>query len=258
MISITVTPNLTGVTISGDVEDLRQLVDAFHLITVYETDKDYAQYSSMSHRVLGVCYDLRHASMGQRDAFLIENAMNRDLMKAHNLVTSESNVYFRCRVLLPEMMYVMLALNELVIRRAEILNKRKTRSYSLHQPAVIWDELIAIIRLFQAQFAKSMRAVLTEQGYNRWQKLMTKDYVYINSMVRQFLDVLNIDWLKWSREKRLKQLLKTADRLTDFHGDADHREILLVVEEGARLYGMPQSEVMLEGMDYPDEDTIEW
>lgn len=258
MLTVDLTPNLTGVTISGDIEDLQQLVDAFHFIVADEQDKDYAYYASMCIRVLGVCYDVRHASMGDREATLVENGMNRDLMKFHKLVTAEHNVYYRCRVLLPEMMFVMLALNQLAVRRAIIVSKQKMGSISLRHPLALWDEEISVIRMFQAQFAKALRMALSEQSYVRWLKLMNDDIVSVSSMARQFLDVLNLDWLEWSREKRAKQLVKLADRLTRYHADPDYKEILQVVMEGAREFGVHPSDMELEGFHYPDEETIIW
>jgi hypothetical protein len=258
MLNIELTPNLTGVTISGDIEDLQQLVDAFHFIVADENEKDYAYYESMCIRVLGVCYDVRHASMGDREALLIENGMNRDLMKFHKLVSSENNVYYRCRVLLPEMMFVVLVLNQLAVRRAIIVSKQKMGSISLRHPLALWDEEISVIRLFQAQFAKAIRGVLSEQSYARWLKMMNDDIVSVSGMARQFLDVLNFDWLEWSREKRTKQLVKLADRLTHYRADADYKAILQVINEGARSFGVHPSDVELEGFDYPDEEQIEW
>lgn len=65
MIRVSNTEDLTGVTISGDFYDLEQLTDALHDITVSdmeELDKRSEPYVNISMRVLGLCYDIRHAS----------------------------------------------------------------------------------------------------------------------------------------------------------------------------------------------------
>lgn len=61
MISVQSTPNLTGVTISGDYDDLYSLVEAFHEITINEYSEKHHKYIGISIRVLGLCYDIRHA-----------------------------------------------------------------------------------------------------------------------------------------------------------------------------------------------------
>jgi hypothetical protein len=59
MLTIKSTSNYAGVTISGDINALSRLVDAFHEITVDEYFKHTA-YINISIRVLGLCYDEHH------------------------------------------------------------------------------------------------------------------------------------------------------------------------------------------------------
>ncbi len=77
MITITNTPNLTGVTISGDFNDLYNLVEAFHEITINEYSEKHHRYIEISTRVLGLCYDIRHAYQGDREIELMEAAKER-------------------------------------------------------------------------------------------------------------------------------------------------------------------------------------
>ena len=58
MIRVTNTPNLTGVTVSGDFDDLDALVDALHDVTYSEYDEHLTaktqRYLNISLRVLGL------------------------------------------------------------------------------------------------------------------------------------------------------------------------------------------------------------
>ena len=65
MISIRNTENFTGVTIRGDFDDFYSLVEAFFEITIDEFSEKYQKYISASTRLLGICYDIRHAYMGE-------------------------------------------------------------------------------------------------------------------------------------------------------------------------------------------------
>ena len=55
------TPNMTGVLLSGDPEDFRALYDALHMI-IGDAGDEVEDRPAI--RVLGVCYDIRHAFMG--------------------------------------------------------------------------------------------------------------------------------------------------------------------------------------------------
>ena len=78
MISIKNTANMTGDTISGDYDDLYNLVDAFHHITISEYDDKHQQYVETSTRVLGLCCDIRHAYQGGREVELVDNHMTEE------------------------------------------------------------------------------------------------------------------------------------------------------------------------------------
>jgi hypothetical protein len=254
MISIKNTPNLTGVIISGDFDDLYNLVEAFYAITVNEYSENHQEYLKVSIRVLGLCYDIRHAFMGDREVELVENHMTEDKMKWHSLIAPKSNVYYKCNCLYPEMFFVMLALNELV--KLRIRDLAKTSYKEAMDKKVVWDSTIAIIRLFQAEFAKCVKATLTEGSFARWLNVMNNDYIGIETIAGQFIDLLNIKYLRMTKEKRLKNLSSIAKRIAEFRYDNDHKEIKEAVAEGAREHGCEPEDLSLEGIEYPE--GIEW
>ncbi|KUO51105.1 MAG: hypothetical protein APF76_16560 [Desulfitibacter sp. BRH_c19] len=85
---------------------------------------------------------------------------------------------------------------------------------------------------------------------------MNKDYIGIEGIVGQYVDLLNIKYINMDREKRLKNLTKIAKRIVEFSSDDDHREIKEVVVKAAKEYGCPEEHIRLEGIEYPDE--IRW
>ena len=162
MITIKNTPNLTGVTISGDVDDLYNLVEAFHEITINEYSEKHHQYIDISTRVLGLCYDIRHAYQGDREVKFVDNNMTEEKMKWHSIITPKSNVYYSCNYLYPEMFFVMLALNALVKLRIMDLTESGYIYKGAMDKKVIWDETIATIRLFQAKFVQIAKESITQ------------------------------------------------------------------------------------------------
>ncbi len=106
--------NLAGITISGDFHDLEMLVDAFYAVTIDEDNEKYAEYFHNSTRVLGLCYEIRHAMQGDRDIVFVENGLNDLIMQYQKIRAPLKNVYFSCNYLYPEMCFAVMAINELI------------------------------------------------------------------------------------------------------------------------------------------------
>ena len=70
MLSVKTTENLAGVTVSGTYWDLNALYDA--LTNVIGEEESYPEFEACRIRVLGLCYDIRHAYQGDRNRGKIE------------------------------------------------------------------------------------------------------------------------------------------------------------------------------------------
>ena len=66
------TEHLTGVTIQGDLQDFYELTESIYRITGIVDDPTSAYYG-VRNTLLAICYDIRHAYMGDRDIFTVEN-----------------------------------------------------------------------------------------------------------------------------------------------------------------------------------------
>lgn len=253
MITIKNTENLVGVSISGDFNDLDRLVEAFYTITIDEFAEKNKRYLNISNRILGLSYEVRHALQGDREIELVENGMDEEKMKFHSIITPRSNVYYKCNYLYPEMFFVVLALNELVRVRIKELTKTKYIYNEALDKNVIWDETISVIRSFQAQFTKCLKEVLTPVSFSRWLKFMNSDYIYIEDIKDQYLDMLNIKYIHMSKEKRLKNLNTIAKRIIEYSNDSEYCEIREVIIQGAKDYGCHEADIRLKGIEYPDE-----
>ncbi|MCB8818349.1 DUF6904 family protein [Desulfosporosinus shakirovi] len=91
MLKVSATENLAGVTISGDQSDFETLYDSLHEIVGDEEDHPYHEGARL--RVLGVCYDLRHALMGDREIIMI-----KDYAWLENYITQYLDV-LKCKIL---------------------------------------------------------------------------------------------------------------------------------------------------------------
>ena len=257
MISIRNTENLTGVTVRGDFEDLYNLVEAFHEITIDEDAKKYREYIGISTRLLGTCYDIRHAYMGDREIVLVDNNLSEEAMKWHETIAPKQNVHYQCNLLYPEMIFAMIAINELINVRIKIITKKKflLANEYIHKN-VIWDQTITILRDFQRAFSQCVRETIPPNSYSRWLGLVTDQYAHLYSITGQYIDLINIWYINMTKEKRLKNFMVMTKRIGDFESDKDHYEIERVVALAAKEYACAESDIEIKGIDYPED--IEW
>ena len=257
MISIRNTENLTGVTISGDFGDLFALVDSFHDITIDEYSEKYHEYIEASTRMLGICYDIRHAYMGDREIALVDNNLDEDKKKWHSIKAPNQNVYYECNCLYPEMIFAMITINELINVRIKALTKKNSLSYDLYiDKKVIWDKTITVLRGFQRAFTECVRETLTPNLYLRWLSSISKPYVPIHLMAKQYLDIINLKYIDMPKERRLKNFTAITRRIADYWNDDEYHEVKRGIAQAAKIHGCAESEIALRGVDYPDE--IEW
>jgi hypothetical protein len=180
---------------------------------------------------------------------------HREVIRRDNGINGE-NVYYSCKYLYPEMCYAMMALNKLIKIRACKLAKKRYDIETHENPFVLWDSATASIRGLQTAFAECLREHLTQNTFTRWMNLMHEGASYVSDMVGQFLDVLNVQYLEYSTEKRKKELAKIAKRLAECYRDKEYLEIKSLVIQGAKDLGCAEEEIRFTDFDYPDD--IDW
>lgn len=243
MIRIQNTPNFTGVQTTGDIHDLEELYDALHSIVGEEME--YARYDAVRLRVLGVCYDIRHAMMGDRGAQHVPNGLDRESLKRLSIAGSEMNIYLSFETYWPEMIFVCYALNDFIY-----LYEKNHQTHG-------WDATIATVRKFQAATATCLQETLTTNKFAQLKKYFTPHSVWhtnkYEGYATQYLDMLNIKFLQMDRPKREKNLSIFAKRLAE--QDQQYLRERTAIHEFARETGLQPDEVRY-SKEYPED--IEW
>lgn len=239
MIQINHTPNFAGVTVTGDYYDLDELYDALH--EVVGEEGEYDAYDDARIRVLGVCYDLRHAKMGDREYHYLDHGVDEDKMKMMGIVGPTRNLYLSFNIIYPEMLFVTMALNNFIDIR-----KRK-----LKHPD--WDEAIAVVRKFQATFIESLSDIISERRFNMMVNNMNAYSLDFSNYFTQYLDVLNIRYLEWDKDNRVQNISRIAKWLAE--QGKEYQETKAAVTDTANRLGGHPSEYRLRG-EYPDE--VDW
>lgn len=213
MIFIRNTPNNAGVAIYGDYNDLEGLYEALHDIVGEEGE--YLHYEGARLRILGVCYDLRHALMGDRDYEFVDNGMDEDKRRKMSLLSPDCNLYLVIYVLWPEILFITMALNVFVEVYALKQVKASGSGELFDDKKVIWDINIAQVRILQAHLAEVLQGTLSKHSYARIHNLLNENRVMIIKYITQYLDILNARFLKMDKEKRLKNISISAKRIAD-------------------------------------------
>ncbi len=257
MIKVSNTENLAGVSISGDYEDLENLLDALYEITIDEMDEKYSErYWTMSTRLLSLAYDVRHAMQGDREVEFVDNMIDREKMIQQEILAHIKNVHYSVNVYYPELMFEMLAINELITLRMDKICKPKNDYYRTSNKMIVWDDTISVLRMFQSQVVKAVKEVLTEGLFTRWLKVMNPRYSSMCDILNPYIDLQNISYLDMNREKREKQLSVISKRIAEYE---TYKEFILLkdeMEDYSMEFGVPIDNINLEGLEYPDE--IDW
>lgn len=244
------TPNFAGIEVSGDFMDLDALYLALH--TVVGDEGEFGDHEGARLRVLGVCYDLRHAFMGDREAEFVPNGMDEARMRLMGMIAPEKNLYYKCNVYYPEVLFVTIALNDFI--RLYAKSQAKTAPFPLMDKRNLWDASIANVRLFQSSVVNCVKETVSDASYKRMRNLLHKDYTWTNGYETQYVDMLNIRYLNTeNKEERQKSLPVIVKRMVE--KGKQYQELERDVKEMARAHNCSDEDISL-SWDYPEE--IDW
>ena len=236
------TKNMTGLLLSGDLDDLEKLYDALH--NIVGTEEDSRDLYDVRIRVLGLCYDLRHARMGHRNAAFKPHGLDEEQMKFLSLVGTKQNLSISFETYWPEALYIIFVLNTFIEQY-----KKRTKAH-------LWDENIAIVRMFQSTVLSLVEQTITPKQFASFKKWADSDaihsYSFYKNMYKQYIDYLNLEWIEMDREERVKKFNIFAKRITQH--TADYERFVDYMDAAAIEHGVSPDE--LEYGNYDDLQII--
>ncbi len=199
MLSIECTEQHTGARISGDYWDLDELVSAVYV--VIGDENRYYDYHGARQRILNVCYNLRKAIQGEKNIELISNGVHREMLKRHNMIAPEKNVYFSVEILWPELIFTALALDDFIKLHNEMIDDS------------LWNIHIGIIRKFQGNVLDCLKYQLSDEHNTVISQLIQNRTLNYFRYATQYVDLLNLEYINLSIEERKEHLAAYAIRL---------------------------------------------
>ena len=260
MLQVEMTPNLLGFTVKGDHSDLDALYDAvWDLVGSGEVDP--ADISDglgiMKERLLALCYDLRHASRGDRGVELVDSGMGEWAAQASGVPLQESNVAYSFQVAYPEAVYDVMVLGCLVRRRTSALAKKtpyRRRADDLGY--AMTDPSACEAMRFASLVLEAIGRQATPGRFARIREYASEGALGIQLMYTQWLDVITADYAGMSRKRRLESMSTVARDMVEFYLNAQYMDLVDDVDDFAGRNGCSRGDVRV--VDYPDLDRLKW
>ncbi len=214
MIQMKPTEHLTGITIQGDFNDFYDLVDSIYRMTGLE--EDYTEfYYGVKNRLLGMCYDIRHAFMGDREIVLNDNGMDKEKMKWHGQITPTQNVYYSVNVMFPEAIFIAAAVPKMYIFSSIYYGVRGKREYEELPPLKYADYIRdkANLDVLCAGIWQALSEAIGDEELEKIIQLMSRtDERYIH-YATHYIDKCNLELIKTEVDKRKDKIRNIAKRI---------------------------------------------
>lgn len=220
MLRMQPTKNLTGVTIQADFDTLYDLVHSIYNLTGTEMEDYNNPYYGVKHRLLGVCYDLRHTFMGDRKVFLEKNNLCDEQQEWHGVKTPEKNLYYSVNILFPEMIFLALAVPKMYLFSYEYYghkyHKDEETFMGLKKPIIPYAQYVRDRANLDVLCAAVWEALSEVIGEEEMEKLLfgmqRSDEAYLH-YATHYVDRCNVELLKTDVEKRKDKLRNITKRL---------------------------------------------
>lgn len=260
MISAKATEHLTGIVLEGEYDDFYEIVESIYRMTGLE--ESYSDpYWSVKNRLLGICYDIRHAYQGDRNVVLTDNGMDSEKMKWHEVITPKENVHYSVEILFPEAIFVALSAPELYIwssmyygeQARKIQKKMPDRSFYPHK----YSEYLRdrdLINMLSSTILSALSDVIGDEEFQKALRQRTPYSTTYENYAPLYVDKCNLEYIKTPFEKRKDKIRNITKRLVKAP-DA-YNNMKRNLEYSARKYNCSIHELQDPDMDYPDD--IEW
>lgn len=260
MITSKPTKHLTGITLEGEYSDFYEMTECIHQMTGLDDSYDDI-YWGVKNRLLGICYDIRHAYQGERNVLLAKNGVFEELMEWHSMVLPKNNVHFSAEILFPEAVFVALSAPELYLLSSRYYGscakKNETKNGFSAQRYSDYLRDQALIDLLSSTILQALADVIGDDELEKLMKYHRRGYgpdFQFERYVTQYIDKCNLEYLKTDVEKRKDKLRNIVKRILLKTGS--YEKMKRELEYSAKEYGCSIYELEYTKLEYPE--NIEW
>lgn len=261
MLEVSMTPNLLGIKLSGDYDDLDVLYDAVWAVARTE-DKDFNLIGTESERImktrlLALCYDIRHAYQGDRNIELVDSFIRPEAMQELKIAGLGKNVRYSVEILYPEAVFEIICLSYLVdIRKAELQKRVNYRPEYPESYRIVFDPVINLLRHYQSCVLGAIQVEATPNLYARICKQIGEEFFGISTMYTQWLDIINYDWWSMTKAQRKKGLGTVVRDIANYRNHDQYWSIKDEIDAFAEKHNCHYSDVRMPINDYYGDDLV--
>lgn len=235
---------------TGDIHDLMTLVDSIYRLTSIGSENEACLFS-ISNRLLGLCYDIRHAYQGDRDLILVENGMNHELMKRQQQLAPLQNVYYHVNLLFPDVLFVTMSVKTLYTvakKRIGLGNfEEGIPPYSMAQ----YSKDKAYMDYFCAGIWGTVQEILGQEETDKLLHYYERTGENYLNYAAQYIDKLTVEYVKTELEKRKDKLKYVIRRIAK--KSVAYTELEATLLKCAKEYGTSIHELQDPKLKYPTE-----
>ena len=254
MLKVEATPHFGGIFVSGDFDDIDKLYDAVWEVAAPIAGDD--GYRDPLHfpavNVLGLCYDLRHCYMGDREVMLHENGI-RPGMRLEGKAIPTKDVRYGVSILWTEALFNCAMLRVLCERRRRELTKGKRKTDGVSAQAR-YNVPINHVTLYQSLVYDALAQAVSPNLHSRIMRLVTEADSIFQNYCTQYLYRFDAEFARSDEGKRRKLLGPTMKRILG--GGEDYDEFCRDIRAFAAEHDCPVEHVSVDDGGWPDE--IDW
>lgn len=257
------TENLNGILLEGEYSDFHDLVDSIYRITGLEEDYN-DPYWSVKNRLLGLCYDIRHAYQGDRTVKLADNGTFEELKEWHSMDMPSQNVHYAVEVLFPEAVFVALSVPEIYFysvryygKSARDVNERRSGPEITPNKYADYIRDQALLDTLRSVILAALAEVIGDEELENLIHLKELRQTYeglFANYAAQYVDKCNLEYLKTPRDKKSAKLRNITRRL--INKPSGYNSMLVELLYSAELYGCSFHELHDPKHTYPEQ--IDW
>ena len=244
MLKVKVTPNYNGFTIFGDYEDLNYLYDAF--MYFLHDDFDEINHYYIENVIYALLYDIRHAYQGDREAILVDNNIDtdekRNWLNIKKKDATNNNVYYSFNIIVTELITTMVAMKCII------------ETYGREGKQKVNETYKNCIEFFYSLVLDALSEVVTPVRMNKIRKGIKNSFTVIDDFCNQWFYIATCDYVKLSKDKRLKEIVNILDRIYNHRFYNEYYRLFKEIRDYAKEHNCPIGDI--ECCDYPEE--IEW
>lgn len=270
MLQLKPTEHLTGINLSGDYQDLNALRSA--IFRVCGDENEYDGYESAQTYLLALCYDLRHAYMGDRGYLSVDNGSDcmgdaircifdfgpdDDIEEMKKRYTN-GNLYFHENLVFPDAVYFTLVLDEfLLLTETKLLSDWQPDSdcepYDIYQFQC--DK--ALIQYYQSCVWKCLQSVIGSDRCGKIKKAIGRKRTIFQNYATPYLEQQSTLYLSIkSTEDKPDVLARIIYQI--IKKPADYCRLELEMMDYAREYGVAPENVNFDFSYLGEVGVVEW